>query len=60
MISTGGGDASNYLAALRAAGGTGEARYLPGPDLSYDGLLLAGGGDPHPSLFGQEDRKSVV
>ncbi len=58
MISTGGGDASNYLAALRAAGGTGEARYLPGPDLSYDGLLLAGGGDPHPSLFGQENRGS--
>lgn len=58
LLSTGGGDASSYLAALEAAGGTGEARYLPVADLSYDGLLLTGGGDPHPSLFGQENRGS--
>ena len=58
LISTGGGDAGNYLNALESAGGVGEARYLPGPDLSYDGLLLAGGGDVDPALFGQEDRGS--
>ena len=40
LISTGGGDASNYL---------------PAPDLRYDGLLLAGGGDMEPTRFGQPD-----
>ena len=53
LISTGGGDAANYLAAVEAAGGRGSARYLPEPDLTYDGLLLAGGGDMDPGLFGQ-------
>lgn len=55
LISTGGGDPSNYLAALKAAGAQGEARYLPAPDLRYDGLLLAGGGDMEPARFGQPD-----
>lgn len=58
LLSTGGGDASNYLNAVRAAGGVGTARYLPLPDLSYNGLLLTGGDDMDPSLFGQEDRGS--
>lgn len=53
LISTGGGDAGNYLNAVRAAGGIGEARYLPAPDLGYDGLLLSGGEDMDPALFGQ-------
>ena len=58
MISTGGGNAANYLDAVAAAGGRGAARYLPEPDLAYDGLLLAGGGDMDPALFGQADRGS--
>ena len=58
LISASGGDAANYLAAVAAAGGRGAARYLPGPDLAYDGLLLAGGGDMDPALFGQADRGS--
>lgn len=58
LISTGGGNAGNYLAAIEAAGGAGEARYLPAPDLSYDGLVLAGGDDMDPALFGQENRGS--
>ena len=58
LISTGGGDAANYIAAVEAAGGRGAARYLPEPDLAYDGLLLAGGGDADPGLFGQTDRGS--
>lgn len=58
LISTGGGDAANYLSAVRSAGGSGEARYLPAPDLSYDGLLLAGGEDVDPALFGQKNRGS--
>ena len=55
LISTGGGDASQYLAAVEAAGGVGEARYLPPPDLGCDGLLLTGGDDIDPALFGQEN-----
>jgi len=58
LISTGGGNAANYLAAIEAAGGMGEARYLPAPDLSYDGLVLAGGDDMDPALYGQENRGS--
>lgn len=53
LISTGGGNAANYIAAIEAAGGQADARYLPTLDLSYDGLLLAGGEDMDPSLFGQ-------
>lgn len=58
LISTGGGNAGNYLAAVEAAGGIGEARYLPAPDLSFDGLLLAGGADVDPARFGRENRGS--
>ncbi len=58
LISTGGGDAARYIAAVEAAGGRAEARYLPEPDLSFDGLLLAGGDDMDPALFGQENRGS--
>ena len=58
LISTGGGNADNYIAAVEAAGGMGSAKYLPRPDLSYDGLLLAGGGDMDPALFGQADHGS--
>ena len=58
LISTGGGNAANYIAALEAVGGAGEAKYLPASDLSYDGLLLAGGGDMNPALFEQENRGS--
>ena len=58
LISTGGGDAANYISAIEDAGGRAEARYLPWPDQSYDGLLLAGGGDMDPVLFGQTNRGS--
>ena len=59
LISTGGGDAANYIAAIEAAGGEADARYLPTPDLTYDGLLLAGGDDIDPIRFGEENRGSV-
>ncbi len=58
LLSTGGGNAVNYLNAIQAAGGEGKARYLPAPDLSYDGLVLAGGADVDPALFGQENTHS--
>lgn len=51
LISTGGGDASRYLAAVEQAGGQGSAVYLPQPDVRYDGLILAGGGDMHPRFW---------
>lgn len=58
MLSTGGGNAANYLAAVEAAGGVGKARYLPAPDLSCDGLVLVGGDDMDPALFGQKNTHS--
>ena len=58
LLSTGGGNAANYLAAVEAAGGMGEARYLPPPGLSYDGLVLVGGDDMDPALFGRENTHS--
>ena len=51
-------DPINYVRAVEKAGGTPCALYLPEPDLSCDGLILAGGGDVEPSRFGQENRGS--
>ena len=53
LVSVSSGTAGNYLAALSAAGGEGTALYCPAPDTGFDGLILAGGGDPDPALFGQ-------
>lgn len=55
LISTGGGDPANYIAAISAAGGDPVAAYLPRPGEEYAGLVLTGGGDMEPSLFGQVD-----
>ena len=53
LVSASPGGAGNYLAALSDAGGEGTALYCPAPDTGFDGLILAGGGDPDPALFGQ-------
>lgn len=58
LVSIGGGNGASYLAALQAAGGRGTARYCPAPDLSFDGLLLAGGDDIDPARFGQANHGS--
>ena len=58
LVSIGGGNGASYLTALQAAGGRGTARYCPAPDLSFDGLLLAGGDDIDPARFGQANRGS--
>ncbi len=59
LVSVSPGGAGNYLAALSAAGGEGTALYCPAPDLGFDGLILAGGGDPDPALFGQRPNGSA-
>lgn len=48
----------NYESAVSQAGGVPVPGYCPEADLSCDGLLLCGGGDADPSLYGQEDRGS--
>lgn len=52
--------AVNYENAVRAAGGTPVVRYCPEMDPSFDGLLLTGGGDVAPVLYGQPDRGSLL
>lgn len=52
--------ALNYENAIRAAGGDFIARYCPELDLSFDGLLLTGGGDVDPARYSQEDRGCVL
>lgn len=46
--------AKNYVIAVKAAGGEPIHQYLPKVDLTYDGLLLAGGVDIHPKFYQQE------
>ena len=59
LISTGGGDPSNYVRAVRLTGGDPDPVYLPAPAAGgYAGLILAGGEDMDPALFGQPNRGS--
>ncbi len=52
--------ALNYENAIRAAGGNFVTRYCPEVDLSFDGLLLTGGGDVEPWRYAQDDRGSLL
>ena len=48
------GDRKNYEEAVRRAGGTAESAYLPqGGTAGRDGLILCGGGDMQPRLWGE-------
>ena len=58
LISAGPPSAENYENAVRSAGGVPFVRRYYPVDLSFDGLLLCGGGDLDPALYGQEDRGS--
>lgn len=58
QISGDAGAMINYENAVRHAGGAPLSGYCPAPDLGCAGLLLCGGGDLDPSLFGQDDRGS--
>lgn len=53
LLSTGTGY-NFYVDAVTGCGGIPTPQYLPQPDLSYDGLILCGGGDIHPKYFGEE------
>lgn len=43
----------NYYNAIAQAGGLPDSRYCPSVTTDYDGLLLCGGEDIHPSYYGQ-------
>lgn len=56
LISVGGTtDPVNYVRAVERAGGEAVPAYLPRFSPDYAGLVLAGGGDMDPALFGQAD-----
>lgn len=48
-------DPGNYIRAVEEAGGRPHAAYLPEGNAAFDGLILAGGGDIAPTLFGQKN-----
>ena len=58
LVSTSDDAWGNYRQALLAAGGLSTGGSCPAADLSCDGLLLAGGGDMDPALFGQANQGS--
>lgn len=49
-------DVANYLNALKHLGAKGAVIYGIGDVSSYDGLLIPGGWDADPALYGQENR----
>ena len=51
--------ALNYENAVRAAGGAFVTRYCPEVDLSFDGLLLTGGGDIESCRYGRDNNGSM-
>ena len=52
------GRMDRYAQAVRRAGGEPVPAYAPAPDPACLGLVLCGGGDLDPALFGQEDQGS--
>lgn len=48
-------DPTNYLNAVTEVGGEAYAMYLPPCAPTFDALILAGGGDISPHLFGQKN-----
>lgn len=58
LVSTSDGRWINYKQAILGAGGIPVGGYCPAPALSCDGLLLTGGDDLDPALFGQTNQGS--
>lgn len=48
----------NYIEAVWASGGEPYLKAYPKVDLSYDALILCGGGDIHPKFLGEENKGS--
>lgn len=60
LLSAGQKEPIRYMAAVRAAGGDG-VKWKEGMSPSaFDGLILCGGGDPEPALFGEENKGSYA
>lgn len=59
LISGSRGKRDNYEQAVRLAGGLPCSDYCPAYDDCFSGLLLGGGEDIEPALFGQENRGSL-
>lgn len=56
LISVGkNGDPVNYVRAVEQAGGRPHPAWCPKPEPQFDGLILAGGGDMEPALYGQKN-----
>lgn len=49
----------NYIYAVNKSGADAEARYLSSLDTDFDGLILCGGADIHPSYYGEAINGSV-
>ena len=58
LISTPRAGGENYVWAVARAGGMPCPAYCPAYDGRFAGLVLCGGGDIHPALFGQQDAGS--
>lgn len=52
------GQMNRYIDAVRYAGGVPLPGDCPSPEADCDGLILCGGGDADPALYGQENRGS--
>lgn len=50
---------TSYIKAIEAVGGEPSAFYVPKLDPTYDALVLCGGTDIDPSIYGQENTASV-
>ena len=54
ILLSGSADNTNYINAVNGCGGIPFASYLPEVNTDYDGLILCGGVDIHPSYYHQE------
>ena len=55
LLSGSPGKMERYVQAVASAGGCAAARYAPEDADGYDGVLLCGGGDITPALYGMSD-----